>query len=36
RAVINLRKKQADVRHSPPCNTSEQHLEKQDTYVAPG
>ncbi|KFQ80243.1 hypothetical protein N337_07399, partial [Phoenicopterus ruber ruber] len=36
RAVINLRKKGADVRHSPACNTSEQRLEKQDAYVAPG
>jgi len=36
RAVINLRKKGADVRHSPACSTSEQHLEKQDAYVAPG
>ncbi|KFM10815.1 hypothetical protein AS27_05812, partial [Aptenodytes forsteri] len=36
RAVIGLRKKGADVRQSPACNTSEQHLEKQDAYVAPG
>ncbi|KFV02834.1 hypothetical protein N340_12187, partial [Tauraco erythrolophus] len=36
RAVINLRKKRADVTHSPACNTSEQHLEKQDAYVGPG
>ncbi|KFW92289.1 hypothetical protein N336_05705, partial [Phalacrocorax carbo] len=36
RAVINLRKKGADVRHSPECNKSERHLEKQDAYVTPG
>lgn len=36
RAVISLRKRGADVRHSAAFNTSEQHLEKQDTYVAPG
>ncbi|KFP57692.1 hypothetical protein N322_01241, partial [Cariama cristata] len=36
RAVINLRKKGPDVRHSPASNTTEQHLENQDAYVAPG
>lgn len=36
RAVISLRKRGADVGHSAAFNTSEQHLEKQDTYVAPG
>lgn len=35
-AVINLRKKEPDVRHSPACNTGEQQLEKQDAYVALG
>ncbi|KFQ07110.1 hypothetical protein N329_07361, partial [Haliaeetus albicilla] len=34
--VINLRKKGADVRHSPAYNTGEQQLEKQDAYVALG
>ncbi|KFQ12710.1 hypothetical protein N330_04390, partial [Leptosomus discolor] len=36
RAVIILRKKGADVRHSSAYDTSEQHLEKQDAFAAPG